>query len=203
LEALPDSVGFTAEPAGEHDEDRIPADVLSHWYLEPRYVLNGRPLALPARGGALSIASIVRRVSRSADTNPVVAYLLKTGMVEKVGKLYLPRGRIVQHRFAPALQRAHHLRVTVGVMRTVEGNARQSGNRRQYQFVADGFVPVSHVAAFSQEMAEPSNELLKSADAAIFRRSGMGKAGERKVRVSVSVVLNDGQKLPRVVRGRV
>jgi hypothetical protein len=96
LANLPASIATTSDESPGIKRDQVPGEVLTQWHLLPQYVDNGEPRPLPATGLGPSIASIVRRVSRTARSDEVLTYLLGIGAVKQMGGLYLP-----QHEFFP------------------------------------------------------------------------------------------------------
>src|SRR5260370_23592951 len=71
LDTLPASLGTTSDPSPRIKRDHVPGDVLTQWHMLPRYVHNGGPRPLPATGPGPSVASIVRRVGRTARADAV------------------------------------------------------------------------------------------------------------------------------------
>jgi hypothetical protein len=195
LNALPLSVGLPSDSLVAPAKDHVPADVLTQWHLLPQYVLNGQPRPLRAKGSRASVASIVRRVNPRSDPDRILEYLLSIGAVKRVGDLYIPRERIVQHRLSPRLQRIHHARLAVSLLRTLERNTRQSTQGRWYQFATDGTVPESQLEDFSKQMWEASDQMLMLADAALFRRALTRRRGERSVPVTLGIFMSEGRRL--------
>jgi len=196
LDSLPASLGAVSDSREDLERDGVPADVLTVWHMQPEYVSNGQPRPLPARGAALSVASIVRQVSRTAKPADVLEYLIRIGAVKQVGNLYLPVDRVVQHRLSPRLQRLHHLRVAAALLRTLERNARQDGTTRWYQFATDGTIPASQREGCAQEIWEASNQTLMLADSLMFRRSQKRKPNEPLVPVTLGIFWSEAD--PRI-----
>jgi hypothetical protein len=200
LENLPGSIATTSDESPGITKDQVPGEVLTQWHLLPQYVHDGEPRPLPATGPGPSVASIVRRVSRTARPDEVLKYLLGMGAVKQMGRLYLPKQRILELRLSPRLQRFHHLRVALALLRTLESNARQT-SERQYQFTTDGTVPESQLQHFRNEMREASDRTLMLADAAMFRQSQARKRGERGLPVTLGIFMSEGRKLPSFMEG--
>jgi hypothetical protein len=187
------------EPAEDH---YVPAEVLTQWHLLPQYVQrNGQPRALRANGAGLTVASIVRRVSRRSNAARTLEYLLRIRAVEQVGNRFVPRDRIARHRLSPRLQRIHNFLATLALLRTVERNARGKGNGRWYQFTTDGSIPESQVKTFALEMKEASDQTLMLADQARFRHGLSRQRGERTLPVTLGIFMSEGRRLPSLVKG--
>jgi hypothetical protein len=203
LDALPRQIGLkTVTKTESADDYYVPAEVLTQWHLLPQYVQeNGQPRALRANGAGLTVASIVRRVSRSANPVRILEYLLSIRAVERVGSRYIPRDRIARHRRSPRLQRIHNFLATLALLRTVERNARQPGSGRWYQFTTDGHVPESQLKQFAREMREASDHTLFIADEAQLRRRLLRQGGERNLPVTLGIFMSEGRRLPSLVRG--
>jgi hypothetical protein len=131
----------------------------------------------------------------------VLDYLLSSGTVKRVGGHYVPLSRILTHRRAPPVQRLHHLRFAIALMRTLERNARGFNRPRLYQFHAEGRIPVSQCKAHGEAMWEASDQLLMVADADMFRRALTRKRGERSIEATLGIFSSVGGPLPPLARG--
>lgn len=185
-------------PSKERLQD-IPGEVLTRWHLLPRYVAGGNPRPLPAKG-RLSVASLVRTIDRRADPDAILRSLTETAAVIQDKHLYLPRGRLNQLRHNSHLQRIHHVGVVLSLLRTVEGNARQLAEFRQFQFVSDGVVRSDQYQVLADEFAASAEQLLKTVDAALFRQAPADVPAEERRRMSVSVHFSDDRPLPALLK---
>jgi hypothetical protein len=122
------------------------------------------------------------------------------GGQEGRGSVCLSRDRIVQHRLSPKVQRIHHLRVALSLLRTLERNARQSEEFRWYQFATDGSIPESQKSEFVEEMRTASDQTFFLADSILFRSARTCKQGERSVPMTMAIFLREGRRLLPITR---
>lgn len=203
MENLPADLG--APHTGDTDPpqtDFVPAEVLSRWYVAPKWVgADGQPRALPASGTQLSFASLVRDVDRTADAHQTLKYLLNIRAVTRVGTRYVPLERKARHRLSGRRLRMFNFRATLALLRVVESNVRE-GRARQYQFTTDGTVPEHRLADFREAMTDLADATLMSADDEMVRESSASQPDARAVPMTLGVFLGEARPLPSLITQR-
>lgn len=185
--------------------------VLTLWFVDPLYVdAQGRPLALPLRGPAPSIASLVQHVDPALNPKQVLACLIRVDAVRGVGSRYVPRSRAAEFRGTGAPQHAHNLRGLLGMLRTLEHNMEPKDKAPPwFEYVAENpRFPMSAREPFDARLREDAMTLLRAVDSRMLNHERKAKPGEPTVRMGVGVfrfeeeVLPDSGTTPRMRRSR-
>jgi hypothetical protein len=181
----------------------IPADidvnahVLTLWSQERDYLLpDGQWRPLPASGPAPSIEALVNMVGRGLTLKKVLAELLSNGSLRREGRLYLPSDTWVAHPSNSPSQLAHHMRVFVDFLRTLDHNRRaRRPEQRWYEFAADNAaVPVSQLAALNRYLRTTGHAFLRDKDVFMYRLARGSKEGEPTVPVTIGLYLSQPRK---------
>jgi hypothetical protein len=170
--------------------------VLTLWHQDRAYLLpNGEPRPIPERGSAPSIEALVRAIGRGLTLPSAMKYLLGTKSIHRFGINYLPRGPEVVHPRGSASQSAHHMRVCVAIMRTLDHNLRaRMLDERWYQYMADNFdVPVSQLPVVLSHVRKTARAFLYEKDTFLYRLAEARKPGEPTVPVYVGTYLSLGK----------
>ena len=165
-----------------------PAHVLTLWSTDPEYVdAYGRPRALPLRGSAASIESLVQRVSATLSAEDALGLLLDTDTVKKSGRKYIPNAQYVLHRRKSKTQSAHHLRILNALVRNFEFNSKlKVGDLSWPQRVAEcPDFPAKELGAFISEFDERTVASLDAEDHTMARIAQKSGKDARRVRATV------------------
>jgi len=183
--------------------NQIPADidlnahVLTLWSQERDYLLpDGQWRPLPASGPTPSIEALVNMVGRGLTFKKVLADLLSNGSLRREGRLYLPSETWVAHPSNSPSQLAHHMRVFVEFLRTLDHNRRaRRPEQRLFEFAADNTaVPVSQLAALNRYLHKTGHAFLKDKDFFMHRLARGCKDGEPTVPVTIGLYLSQPRK---------
>ena len=174
----------------------LTAHVLTLWSQEPEYLLpDGRMRPLRASGAAPSIEALVHKVGRGLTIKSALTNLLSTGSLRCEGRLYVPYDSWVAHPSNSPSQHAHHMRVFVEFLRTLNHNTRaRSTDDRWYQYAADNAsIPISQIAALNRYLRAAGHAFLKDKDALMYRMARKQKSGEPTRPVSIGVYLSQSR----------
>jgi len=163
------------------------AHVLTLWSTDPEYVdAYGRPRALPLRGSAASIESLVQRVSATLSAEDALDLLLDTDTVKKPGENTFPTPI---RAASPTVQDAkhHHLRILNALVRNFEFNSKlKVGDLSWPQRVAEcPDFPAKELGAFISEFDERTVATLDAEDHTMTRIAQKGGKDVRRVRATV------------------
>jgi hypothetical protein len=191
-EHIPTSVirkGRAADPRYD-----LSAHILTLWSQDPNYLMpNGDLRPLRVRGPAPSIESLVRTLGGGLTIESAMKSLTSSQSLRRSGTKYIPRDSwVVAYPTNSLSQYAHHMRVFVDFLRTLEHNTRaRSRSERWFQFAADNaFVPVSQIAALSRYLRKAGMTFLKDKDAMMHRMARRGKPRESTLPVSIGLYLS-------------
>lgn len=170
------------------------SQILTWWWTDPQYCADGVPMPLPAKGGAPSIAALVRRLGRQYSLHAAMDYLSSTNSIQQVERLYIPITRWVTHRGNPTLRYSHHFRALAGFLRTLTHNADLStGQRERYEYIADNTqIPVSKLKAVHEELTKSAAPFLVAQDSTLVRYERSRRQGERTVPIMIGVWVSEG-----------
>ena len=174
--------------------------VLTVWFSDAAYLdANGKPRPLPLEGGAISIASLVRSVDREADPREVLAYLVRSGAVRRMGKRYIPRTRGVLLRGVRGPDYSHTIGVLTNFLGTLEHNLkpRRTVPGRFERFVANPHFPVSQLETLYTFLQRQGEEVLPRVDLYMHQREKLSQPGERTVRVGFGIYIFEDPVSPR------
>jgi len=191
-EQLPRTVG--RHGTGSSDQSDDAAHVLTLWFTEPEYLMEGDPRPLSVRGGAPSIENLVRRIKPRLSVDAVMEYLLATRTLRRVGRRYIPRARAVRHRGSPRSQSARSLRILLGLLRNIEHNARPRRAGPSWpEFTADcPRFPVRLRPAFNIRAEKEALATTRQKDAEMRRAESSRRPGEPTVPLSIGIYVFEG-----------
>jgi hypothetical protein len=157
------------------------------------------------RGPAPSIESLVRALGGGLTIESAMQSLMASQSLRRSGGKYIPRNSwVVVYPSDSLSQYAHHMRVFVDFLRTLEHNTRaRSMSQRWFQYAADNaFVPKSQIAALSRQLRKSGMAFLKDKDALMHRMARGRKPRESTVPVSIGLYLSRSpspkpRRLPR------
>lgn len=184
------AVGNRARTPGDID---LNAHVLTLWSQEQAYLLpDGQMRPLRASGPSPSIEALVNMVGCGLILKNVIAGLLKSGSIRREGRMYLPSDNWVAHPSNSASQRAHHMRVFVEFLRTLDHNRRaRRKEQRWFQFAADNTaVPASQFAALNRYLRRTGHAFLRDKDLFMYRMARNRKDDEPTVPVTIGLYLS-------------
>ena len=170
--------------------------IIAYWHSEPVYMDGkGNPVALPLRGRAPSLSSLIARVLPGEDPASVVECLLSAKIVRHRMGLYTPTKRSFVYPKAAA--RVHGMNAFLGMLRTVDHNVTGKGPRLYERAAMNPSVPVSALPAFYAWVEQFGDRFLEGADNFLQNREAEEKSGPR-VRVGVDVCAFAGPSDTRV-----
>jgi hypothetical protein len=175
----------------------LTAHVLTLWSQEREYLLpDGRMRPLRATGRAPSIEALVHKVGRGLTTKSALANFSSTGSLRRVGRMYVPYDTWVAHPSNSPSQHAHHMRVFVEFLRTLDHNTRvRRMDDRWYQFAADNAsIPVSQIAALNHYLRATGHSFLREKDAMMYRMARKRRNNELTQAVSIGVYLSQPRR---------
>jgi hypothetical protein len=183
----------------------LTAHVLTLWSQEREYLLpDGQMRPLRASGPAPSIEALVDKVGGGLSTKSALTNLLSTGSLRRCGQMYVPRDTWVAHPSSSPSQQAHHMRVFVEFLRTLDHNTRaRSMDERWFQYAADNAaVPVSQMAILKRYLRATGHAFLRDKDALMYRMARRRKSGEPTRPVSIGVYLSQPRESSGARRAR-
>jgi len=191
-ERLPANLGRHGTGSSTQSDDA--SHVLTLWFTEPEYLIDGEPRPLFLRGAAPSIENLVRRIQPGPSVDAVMEYLLATRTLRRIGRRYIPRTRAVRHRGSPRSQSARSLRILLGILRNVEHNARPRRAGPSWpEFTADcPHYPVRLRPAFNIRTERESLAMTRQKDAEMRRAESSRRPGEPTVPLSIGIYLFEG-----------
>jgi hypothetical protein len=175
----------------------LTAHVLTLWSQEREYLLpDGQMRPLRASGAAPSIEALVHKVGRGLTIKSALTNLLSTGSLRRQGRMYVPYDTWVAHPSSSPSQHAHHMRVFVEFLRTLDHNTHAPGmGERWYQYAADNAsIPVSQLAALNHYLRTTGHAFLKDKDSLMYRMARKRKRGESTRPVSIGIYLSQRQE---------
>lgn len=164
--------------------------VLTVWFSDPAYLdPAGLPRALPLRGSVRSLEALVASVNPTLNASEVLAYLLKSRALSRLGARYVPRGRALSLRGVRGPNEYRNLRGLLAMLRTLEHNGRP---RRQapswFEFSAENpRIPKRACARYDEFVSIRAMRFLCDADAELRRLELTAKPGEPTVRLGTGV----------------
>lgn len=164
--------------------------VLTVWFSDPAYLDPvGLPRALPLRGSARSLETLIAGIDPTLDISEVLAYLLKSRALRRLGARYVPRGRALSLRGVRGPNEYRNLRGLLAMLRTLEHNGRP---RRQapswFEFSAENpRIPKRACAKYDEFVSIRAMRFLCDADAELRRLELTAKPGEPTVRLGTGV----------------
>lgn len=164
--------------------------VLTVWFSDPAYLdPAGLPRALPLRGPSRSLETLVAAIDPTLDAGEVLAYLLKSRALRRLGARYVPRGRALSLRGVRGPNEYRNLRGLLAMLRTLEHNGRP---RRQapswFEFSAENpRIPRRACARYDEFVSIRAMRFLCDADAELRRLELTAKPGEPTVRLGTGV----------------
>jgi hypothetical protein len=191
-ERLPATLGRHGVGSSTQSDDA--AHVLTLWFTEPEYLLDGDPRPLYLHGAAPSIENLVRRIQPGPTVDAVMDYLLATRALRRIGRRYVPRARAVRHRGSPRSQSARSLRILLGLLRNVEHNARPRRAGPSWpEFTADcPQFPIRLRAAFDVRAEKEALAMTRQKDAEMRRAESGRRTSEPTVPLSFGVYVFEG-----------
>jgi hypothetical protein len=192
LDSIPDWVGD--EAGGLDSCDDIAGEVLTRWSLLPQFTRDGLPRPLPEKG-RVSLTSLIRSISETANPPEVIASLARTKSIDLEGGLYSQTLRHMELRHQPHLQRWHHVRLVLRVLRTVEGNARRQEVLRRFEFMSVGQVPRQAYSALKEQIGEQAHGFLETVDDTVLS-SNRSAPNASTMEFGVAVIQCDERPLP-------
>jgi hypothetical protein len=191
-ERLPTALGGHGTGSSTQSDDA--AHVLTLWFTEPEYLVDGEPRPLYLHGATPSIENLVRRIQPGPTVDAVMDYLLATRALRRIGRKYVPRARAVRHRGSPRSQSARSLRILLGVLRNVEHNARPRRAGPSWpEFTADcPQFPIRLRAAFDVRAEKEALATTRQKDAEMRRAESSRRPGEPTVPLSFGVYVFEG-----------
>ena len=173
--------------------------VLTLWFGDPIYVdARGDPLALPPRGPAPSLASLVQHVDPTLNVTQVLKCLIRADALRRSGSRYSPRSRAVAFRGTGAPLHARNLRALLGMLRTLEHNLGPKDKvPAWFEYVAENpRFPVSAREPFDVSLREDAMTFLRNQDSRMLSQERKAKPGEPTVRMGVGVFRFEEEVLP-------
>lgn len=169
--------------------------LITEWCRNPRYTYRGKPRPLP-KEGPRSMTSLARTLNRAASVDEVVAYLLATQTVERVGQRYRPRSQWVLLRGSD-FHSWWSLRYTHATLGTAEHNLFTGLDTpaRFERLVEHTQVPVSQVTRVAEQLERRGMALLKWFDRLLRSCAAHRQAGEATawVGIALQLVQQDGK----------
>jgi hypothetical protein len=189
---VPAALGRNGTGSSTQSDDA--AHVLTLWFTEPEYLLEGKPRPISLRGATPSIENLVRRIQPGPTVDAVMQYLLATRTLRRVGRKYVPRARAVRHRGSPRSQSARSLRILLGLLRNIEHNARPRRAGPSWpEFTADcPQFPVRLRPAFDVRAEKEALAVTRQKDAEMRRAESGRRANEPTVPLSFGVYVFEG-----------
>lgn len=184
-----------AHGGGTSERTDLAAHVLTLWRQERGFVSpNGDPRPLPLRGRSASVEALVRRVGRGLTLEQAEQYLRSTRSLRRVGARYVPRVLHVAHPARSRSQQAHHMRVFVDFLRTLDHNTSVRRDLdRWFQYSADNRqVPLRLMAQFAEHLRKAGRAFLNDKDILMYRLAADGQRNEPSRGVSVGIYLSQG-----------
>ena len=189
--------------AGTSDRTDLAAHILTLWRQERGFILpNGDPRPLPLRGRSPSIEALVHRVGKGLTVQDAEHYLLSTRSLRRVGARFVPRVLHVAHPARSRSQQAHHMRVFVDFLRTLDHNTSvREDTQRWFQYSADNRqVPVRVIANLARQLRKAGRAFLDDKDILMYRLAAGGKRTEPSRAVSIGIYLSQGPALENRAR---
>ena len=177
--------------------------ILTVWFSDPLYLNpRGEPVALPVRGGALSMEGLVRRVDPSLNPSEVVRYLVQARALRRSGKRYTPCTRAIFLRKMGGPGRLHGVRTLLGMLRNLEHNGRpESEVQYWFQRTAENpRLPVRVLAEMDGKVEHLSMDVLKSWDADMQVAERNCQPGEPTVRFGIGIYRYEEEPDPPLVK---
>lgn len=174
--------------------------VLTLWFDDPFYVdARGKPIPLPLRGPAPSLASLIQHLDPDLDPKRVLKILIRADAVRPIGKRYAPRSRAVAFRGTGAPLYARNLRALLGLLRTIEHNNEPKDKVSSwFEYVAENpRFPVSARGPFDATLREDAMTFLFNQDSRMLNQERRAKPGEPTVRMGVGVFRFEEEALPQ------
>jgi Family of unknown function (DUF6502) len=115
------------EPFRPFDPRRVPfvtglSHVVAHWYTDPAFLdRRNQPMPLPLRARGACLAQLIRRVLPRQNIEAVVEALVRTGALQRRGRLYAPTDRFIAYTDLSSAH-VHRLTSLVGMLSTVQHN---------------------------------------------------------------------------------
>jgi hypothetical protein len=198
------SAQVVGRPADITKQFDLSGHVLTLWSEESAYLLpDGRFRPIPEKGPAPSLEALVRKVGRGLTLKTARATLFSTGSLRRHGRMYVPCNSWQSHPSNSPSQQAHHMRVLVEFLRTLEHNSRMRRTEdRWYQFAAaNTAIPVSQFAAVSRYVRSTGHAFLRDKDAFLYRLARKRKKSEPTVPVSIGLYLSQTRPFGGSTRG--
>ena len=187
-ERAPDA--FVREGQRENREVIDAPHVLTLWYSDPDFLDHqGRPVALCLRGPGRSLVALVRRLDPSLDPTAVIGYLLKANALQRRGVRYIPRSRALRMRGTGAPVHERNLRPLLGMLRTLEHNARPLREARAWfeNLIENPRIPVRRLAEIDARLDRLATDFARSMDALMARAERECRDDEPTVRLGIGV----------------
>jgi hypothetical protein len=186
------------EPPRPFDPSSMPyvaglCHVVAHWYTDPAF-LDGsdQPLRLPLRARGPCLAKLIRRVLPHERVEAVTESLIRTGALQRRGRLYAPKDRFVELTQDLSSVHVHGLTSLVGMLRTVQHNISCGDeNLRLLERAATNlYVPVRGLPEIHRRIKREVTALLWKLDG--YLRSWEVEPGsERTTRVAVGAYASE------------
>lgn len=192
-EEIPRTV--VTQGSGTSERTDLAAHVLTLWRQERGFVLpNGDPRPLPLRGRGPSVEALVHRIGRGLTFEGAVEYLLATRSLRRVGTCYVPRVLHVAHPARSRSQQAHHMRVFVDFLRTLDHNTsvRRAADR-WFQYSADNRqVPLRVIPKLALQLRKAGRAFLDDKDILMYRLAAGRVRNEPARPLSIGIYLSQG-----------
>lgn len=184
----------TTQDISAHD---ISSHLLTWWWTDPDYCIDGVPRALPESGPAPSIEALHLRLGNYVSHEAGMRYLISTHSIQQVGTYYIPLTREVSHRGVPDSHDKHQMRVLSGFLRAMAQNADTTGAERPwFAFVADNMnIPTSKAAAVHEDFRKAAKPFLISQDSNMVRYERAGIPGEPKAWLTIGLWISEAVPL--------
>ncbi len=166
--------------------------MISHWYTCPDYLDgNGSPRALPFAGKGPSFSALVKLGSPEFDPDQVLKILLKSGSVQRRGKLLIAAKRKVIFDPSDGRFSARSLETIDALLDTITRNEATPDLDARFleSIVSNHRFPVSAVPALQKRYNARCYEILKELDNDLVRIERRAKPDEPRTRVGVGMFL--------------
>jgi hypothetical protein len=186
------------EPARPFDPSSMPyvaglSHIVAHWYADPTFLDHrDQPRPLPLRGRGPCLAKLIRRVLPRERVEAVTESLMRTGAVQRRGRLYAPKDRFVELTHDLSSVHVHGLTSLVGMLRTVQHNISCGDeNLKLLERVATNlYVPIRALPEIHRRIKREVTALLWKLDG--YLRSWEVEPGsERTTRVAVGAYASE------------
>jgi len=166
------------------------AHVVREWFSDPAYLnSSGRPRPLPEKGEGGSIEALARRLHPTLDAKKVLRYLRRRAVLRRVGRRYVPRGRVVSVRGTGPQHHAWSLLTALSMLGNIEHNSLPAQSAPGW-YAAVAVIPrfpVSKLPAFDQWLRRAADRFVLQTDSRMHEHEDARRRGERTVRLGVGV----------------